>query len=385
MKISRYALFAIFAGAFCPSHAQDARPATLKVGDVAPEVEVIKWLRGAPLNLKDGKVHVVEFWATWCEPCKAGMPHLSNLAKKYKGKVQFTGFSILENGQNQLERVEKFVASAGDSITYDLAYAGDNRCAMTKNWLQAAKIAGIPAAFIVDKRGIIAWIGHPVEGMEEALQLALKDQLTPEAGAKLAAEYKQKVSGAPARAQQREAEGKAGNVAKLQELVHEATDLQFLQAESIVSSAYVTIANAHPEEAKEFGKFILEEYGNAPNVMIAVANAISGDGSRITSTPDLVFASKVMARAAATKEVDRDFYLLSARTAFLAKDYDTAVKSQTRAIEATKVMHVEMEQFLGNGTQQQKDFLPQLREGMKKEMAGLEKTLEEYKAAAAGK
>ena len=82
------------------SYAQDApeaKPVTLKVGDAAPQLKVAKWVKGTPItNLKDGKIHVVEFWATWCGPCRVSIPHLTELAAKYKGKVDFVGVDSFE-------------------------------------------------------------------------------------------------------------------------------------------------------------------------------------------------------------------------------------------------------------------------------------------------
>jgi thiol-disulfide isomerase/thioredoxin len=54
----------------------------VKVGDPAPPLKVEKFLKGDPVKaFKPGHVYVVEFWATWCRPCVASMPHLTELQK----------------------------------------------------------------------------------------------------------------------------------------------------------------------------------------------------------------------------------------------------------------------------------------------------------------
>ncbi|HVU64861.1 MAG TPA: TlpA disulfide reductase family protein [Phycisphaerales bacterium] len=64
----------------------------LIVGDPAPSLSIEKWIKGEPVtSFEKGKVYVVEFWATWCGPCKASMPHITDLQKQYKGKVTFIG------------------------------------------------------------------------------------------------------------------------------------------------------------------------------------------------------------------------------------------------------------------------------------------------------
>ncbi len=66
--------------------------ATLSAGDAAPALSVTKWLKGAPVtSFEKGHVYVVEFWATWCGPCVASMPHLSAIQKEFKDKVTIIG------------------------------------------------------------------------------------------------------------------------------------------------------------------------------------------------------------------------------------------------------------------------------------------------------
>lgn len=152
--------------------AKTAAPKVLTIGDKAPSLKPATWLKGAKTtDFKKGQVYVVEFWATWCGPCKENIPHLTELAKKYKGKASIIGISIWENnGGNDpkvLDKVKAFVASQGSKMDY--LVAADNKAnTIADTWMKPASEGGIPCSFIVDQSGKIAWIGHPAK-MEAAL------------------------------------------------------------------------------------------------------------------------------------------------------------------------------------------------------------------------
>ncbi|MCC6675994.1 MAG: redoxin family protein [Phycisphaerales bacterium] len=160
-----------------PDTKPDAQPnattpaaAKLALGDKAPPLAAEKWIKGEPITgFEKGKVYVVEFWATWCGPCKTSIPHLTELQKKYKDKdVRIIGANVWEQYNDKtLEKVEKFVADFGEKMEYTVAYDGKSKT-IDKAYMKAAGQDGIPTAFIVDREGRVAYIGHPME-MDEPL------------------------------------------------------------------------------------------------------------------------------------------------------------------------------------------------------------------------
>ena len=140
---------------------------TLKVGDPAPKLFVSKWINGDPIEkFEAGKLYVVEFWATWCGPCRQSIPHLSEMNTEFKAKdVTFIGVNCREPDTS---KVEPFVKEMGEKMNYRVAIdaAADTKQPEGKtsaSWLTASGQEGIPTAFCVGKDGRIAWIGFPMQ------------------------------------------------------------------------------------------------------------------------------------------------------------------------------------------------------------------------------
>ncbi len=172
---------------------QSASAQSLGLGAPAPALTVKEFVKGVPVKaFQKGNLYVVEFWATWCGPCRVSIPHLTELQKKYKDKVTFVGVSVWETDPAQ---VKPFVTQMGDKMAYRVAMdrvpagAKGSQGAMAKSWMTAAGENGIPAAFIIGRDGKIAWIGHPM-AMDKPLAQVVAGTWNAQAAAKERAQAK---------------------------------------------------------------------------------------------------------------------------------------------------------------------------------------------------
>ncbi|SPP97839.1 TlpA disulfide reductase family protein [Bradyrhizobium vignae] len=131
----------------------------------APPITVENWLRGEPLtSFQPGKVYIVEFWATWCEPCVAAMPHLVELQDKYKDSgVEVVGVAAYEQARTTDEartNLDAWLSEKLPNLNYRVGFDSEK---MDKLWMDASLSVGIPTSFVVDRDGHIAFIGFPTE------------------------------------------------------------------------------------------------------------------------------------------------------------------------------------------------------------------------------
>jgi thiol-disulfide isomerase/thioredoxin len=136
-------LFCLFAPA---SFAQESDQPTIRFvrnPDPAPEFN-LAGLDGKPVTLADtkGKVVLVNFWATWCGPCRAEIPDLVELQNKYKDRLQILGLVVDDEDQ---DTIKKFVAKF--HINYPVAIATD---ALR---LEYGGIPALPTSFVLDSEG----------------------------------------------------------------------------------------------------------------------------------------------------------------------------------------------------------------------------------------
>jgi peroxiredoxin len=134
----------------------------------------LKDLSGNMVSLKDyrGKIVLVDFWATWCVPCRKSIPELVELRKKYKGKEWvILGLSI--DDPNSWD--DKYVADFAKKrlkINYRILRADKK---VIEVYL-GTKPVGIPILFVIDKEGVIVdkVIGHEPGAAERSLKKLLQ-------------------------------------------------------------------------------------------------------------------------------------------------------------------------------------------------------------------
>jgi len=132
----------------------------------APELSAPR-LGGGTLSLKDyaGKAVLVDFWATWCDPCRAEVPELIKLNARLKDKgVAVLGFSMDEDVKDVPSFVKEF------KVDYPVGLIGSERA--PKGWV----VPGLPTAYVIGKDGMILkrYFGpQPTEVFERDLEAAL--------------------------------------------------------------------------------------------------------------------------------------------------------------------------------------------------------------------
>lgn len=266
----------------------------LWIGLPAPDLRLAHFSRGEPIHSFDPEqVYIVEMWATWCAPCVAAIPHLAALQEKHGDRVRVLSINIWEQeeGLARVELVDAFVAEHPE-MKYTVAI--EDGTSVVDTWMKPSGRNGIPAAFIVDGEGNIAWMGHPL-AMDEPLDQLLNGGYNIEA------------------VKQKKWLGHLTSVAYDQMLIaaHESDTVRLLEVcKTLVYDAYAE--SAQPLNAISWR---LLEYEDSTPGLLRVAYDAAERACELTEWQDWAIL---------------DTYALAS---FRSGDHTTAVKWQSRAIE----------------------------------------------------
>lgn len=165
----------------------------LEVGDMAPALSIAEWIQGKPVDLqkdRDAQVFMVEFWATWCPPCKASVPRLNDFQKKFTGDLTIIGVTSEDDRGNTTSSVKRFVKQQGSNMSYHVAM--DKDLGTSSAYMGSAQVMGIPYAFLVARGGRVAWHGSPLDpSLDEVIASVVSGQFDFDA-AKVAGQVEQR-------------------------------------------------------------------------------------------------------------------------------------------------------------------------------------------------
>ena len=150
--------------------AQDPQAYLPRTFPYAAPAFALTTLQGEAVSLASlaGRVVLVDFWATWCAPCRKSMPGLQALHERYAAKgLVVLGVSIDEKAD---AKVRRFVRE--QRFTYPIAID----VARTPTW-EAYRVKSVPAAFLIDREGrvVAQWTGRAPQ--EEELTVAIERAL----------------------------------------------------------------------------------------------------------------------------------------------------------------------------------------------------------------
>jgi Spy/CpxP family protein refolding chaperone len=316
---------------------------TLKIGDPAPKMQPGQWLQGTPVTVfRPGKAYLIDFWATWCG--RRSIPRVNEIYVKYKTN------GLIVVGQNSFETndstVAAYIAKMGDKMTYPIALddkSSNPKGAMADAWVNAAGRSTIPCAFLIDLKGNVAWMGHPMELKDEVIDKVLDGtfdlkQAAEKYNARLKDAEERRKAMAPAEAKMK-AMAEAIHAKKWDEASADLEAAEKLVPESRRGAVSVTMEMSRFSilmGKKDYAKASVwaDKVGEANNNNPRVQNYLAWElATYKDAKPNLEVAGRLADRAVQlTGTNNAEFLDTQALILFMKGQKDDAVVAQTKAV-----------------------------------------------------
>ena len=302
------------------------RPAVAlpQVGDVPPPLKITEWVRGDDVDLKRDaakKIHLIEFWATWCPPCKASVPLLTDYQKQYTKDLVIVGVTDAEPLRNSVKEVRRFVKKQGANMEYTVAI--DDAGKTWNAWLNPAM--GIPYAFLINRDGRIVWQGSPLEPSLAEILPAVIDGSYDVKSAKLEAEVNRRLQALSLSLEM----GQWGTV--WDGLID---ILKLDPANEVAIDALTSIYAKELRNTRSFRKWVtghIDAHSGNANSMSRLALALLRNDDYATRAPDLALRAAKSAYEASKKR-DARAIAVYAQAVYQIGNLDMAITVQAEAV-----------------------------------------------------
>jgi thiol-disulfide isomerase/thioredoxin len=322
-----------------PASADEPVKPQLTVGSKAPPLTVAAWVRGDPIAaIEPGTVGIVEFFATWCVPCRRSMPRLSALTNKY-GPQGLRVIGVASNEPRGEPDVRDFVSANADRIAYSIAWDADGRT--TTAWMTASGNTSIPMAFVVDRTGAVAWLGNPLYPageFERAVEQVVAGTYDMEAAKATAAKRALDRKAADEILARLDEAWQMGKQREAMDLVDRAMAVDPIRLAPMGIDKFVTLAIRlnDPDAAYAYARTLVDKtFKDDPALLAALASKILEHPGLARRDVDLALAAATRAQEL-SKTDDPGVLDALARAHFDKGDAAKAVEFQQRAIAAAE-------------------------------------------------